>query len=425
MKFKILLLLLLFGWQINAQDCLPDWDYYAEVTIDNSSGNDLSDYQVRLEVNTGMLVTDSKLESSGDDLRFTDEDCNLLHFWMDSLATNEQNVIWVKIPEIAAASSQTIRMYYGNSDAEGYANADSTFIFYDDFESGTVDPAKWDPVGGYATLEVVDGVLHYASDGENPGPRFKFVRTAMSFEGPVLFDFAAEITNSNGFGFSSADVPIERILFRQAGFGFDTLNQVALMLDTVSNGFQVEGFYPLIRYPRFEMQDATIAAGINNDTMLQCNYFSNNSISSASTETYILDNITMSGFHFIVSSFLSAQTVYLDYLRVRGVASNPPATSIGSEMDNTTPTGTAQALMPKELKVYPNPVQDVLYLENAGDQPFQIQLLNNLGQSVISAPLWLSPKGSQSIPVQKLTPGLYLLQLQTNEQIYAQKIMIK
>jgi len=97
--------------------------------------------------------------------------------------------------------------------------------------------------------------------GSVSGGRFKFVRTAATFQEPVIFEFVVKINNSNGFGFSSADVDLDRILFRQAGFGFDTLNQVAFIPDTISNGFQVEGMYPLIRFTRYRAANA-FAGGV-------------------------------------------------------------------------------------------------------------------------------------------------------------------
>ncbi|MCB0641932.1 MAG: DUF2341 domain-containing protein [Phaeodactylibacter sp.] len=422
MRIFLLLNLLLLSTFSFGQDCLPGWDFYRDITIDNSAGGNQTDFQVRLVVNTGFLVGEGKLKADGSDLRFTDTDCNLISYFMDSSATNTNNVIWVKLPSIPAGGSVTIRAYYGNPDAEPAASGDDTFVFFDDFESGEVDLSKWEPVGGYATLAIVDGILRYASDGMNPGPRFKFVRTAMSFSEPMIFDFAAEISNSNGFGFSSADVDIDRILFRQSVFGFDTLNQVALMQDTLSNGFQVEGMFPFIRYPRNVMQDATILAGINNSNHLQINDFENLSINSASASTYELISPEMTGFHFILSSFLSAHTIYLDYLRVRKPAANPPTGTIGDEVGNI--SSTKELAGQGYFELFPNPAKGQVTLENHWTDKVAVQVYDALGQGVLRQDL---QPGAATLSLSGLAKGLYTMAirtLDTGDLIYVDQLII-
>ena len=425
MKPFFALMLSLFCLPLFSQDCLLDWGYFQEVAIDNSAGGTLTDYQVRLEINTGDLVTAGKLNADGSDLRFTDTDCNLLHFWADSTASNTANVIWVKMPELPMGST-TIRMYYGNTDAAPYANADSTFIFYDDFESGVVDFNKWEPVGSYATLEIVDGVLNYASDGMNPGPRFKFVRTAMDFTENTVFDIRAEVTNSNGFGFSSGDVDIERILFRQSVFGFDTLNQVALMLDTFNNGFQVEGMYPLIRWERFEMTNGTLVAGINGSDQLNVSYFGNNDNGSVSTDEYTLEEINMTSFHFIISSFLQAQTVYLDYIRVRKPADVEPTGTPGMEMENADPMSTLSLLPEGSFKVYPVPSSGLINIrqEVAGQYSFIVSDI--LGQPVMQPQKMNTGQGIQTINLSELPQGIYWMTIYHPDGylVYREEILI-
>ena len=227
MKTQITILLLLITQTLTAQNCLPGWSHFRPISIYQPTGDSLSDCQVHFTLNTGALVSAGKLQASGADLRITDSNCNLLPYFMDSLATDTANVIWVRVPQIPAGDTVALQLYYGHAAAEAFANGDSTFVFFDDFSADSVNPAKWEPIGGYTQLEVADGVLNYSSNGSNPGPRFKFARTKMQFSEAMHFDFNAKVSNSNGFGFSSGDSTIHRILFRQSGFGFDTLNQVS------------------------------------------------------------------------------------------------------------------------------------------------------------------------------------------------------
>lgn len=58
------------------------------------------------------------------------------------------------------------------------------------------------------------------------------------------------------------------------------------------------------------------------------------------------------------------------------------------------------------LKVYPNPVEDVIYLQNAPEIPFKISIYRISGSLVYTTEL---SSGSKSINVGYLSSGLYLL----------------
>lgn len=426
MKKLFTALSLLLAFQAIAQDCLPAWAYYQDVSVENSVATELTDFQVSVVINTAALVSAGKLNADGSDLRFTLEDCTLLPYFMDSLATSTNNMVWIKMPVLQASATTNIRMYYGNPDAAPYANGDETFEFFDDFSSGMVDPAKWEAVGLYNTLEVVDGVLNYASEGTNPGPRFKFVRTATTFSEPMIFEFAAEVSNSNGFGFSSADVALERILFRQAGFGFDTLNQVAFMEDTISNGYQVEGLFPFIRWPRNVMQDGIIAAGVNTDGKLQINQFDNVSNNSVSTDTYVLEEASMTGFHFILSSFINF-TVYLDYIRVRKPATEAPVLTPDEETNNPLFTSVRTLYPAGSIAISPNPSYGLLELSSEQALEGELLIFNALGQQVHTQQITLLEQDRVELNVSQLQAGVYtvaVLQPGGSGLAYSERLVI-
>lgn len=59
-----------------------------------------------------------------------------LSFIQNGLTTRIQKaIVWVKIPEIPASSTQTIYMYYGNPEASSLSNGEMTFDFFDDFNT--------------------------------------------------------------------------------------------------------------------------------------------------------------------------------------------------------------------------------------------------------------------------------------------------
>ena len=132
------------------------WKYYEEITIKENSGNNLTDYQVRILLNSTNFDF-SKAKLDGPDIRFTDSNNNILPYWVEKWDyTNETASIWVKVPYIPADGEAKIKMYYGNPNAESKSNFEGTFIDPNaDFEmdpSGTAkgNISKWSFRYGYS-----------------------------------------------------------------------------------------------------------------------------------------------------------------------------------------------------------------------------------------------------------------------------------
>lgn len=424
MKHLLTIVLLVLTSSLFAQTCLPGWTYYRPISVNNPSADALSDCQVSFVLNTGELVSAGKLAANGADLRITDAACNVLPYFMDSLATDTANVIWVRVPAVSATDTLELQLYYGNALADSVANGDSTFIFFDDFAADTVNPAKWENVGGFTTFEPVAGVLNYSSNGMNPGPRFKFARTTMEFDEAVDFDFRARVSNSNGIGFSSGDSAIHRILFRQSSFGFDTLNQVALMLDTLSNGVQVEGLYPLIRFPRNEFKAGNIRTGIQ-DSLLTFTHFANLNDNSSTDSIYQLTQIKMNSFHFIVSSFLGSQTIFLDYLRVRKPIPDTVNVSVGIE-EMLIASSLEDEVFSLQLTLSPNPASHQVQIEGLPTGTFHTSLINLQGQVINQQKLASVSGQTAPLALPAIPAGLYWISIQERSQrVYSQSILIQ
>ncbi len=75
------------------------------------------------------------------------------------------------------------------------------------------------------------------------------------------------------------------------------------------------------------------------------------------------------------------------------------------------------------LKIYPNPGKDVVYIEMDGDVYSQLeyQVYNNHGKIVISG--MLSAKNTNSIDIQKLEQGFYIVQVQSKGNVYSGKFI--
>ena len=117
---------------------LSGWNYRRPITINEQSGNTLTNYSVLIEYDFSTLISEGKINSDLSDLRFTDEGGNLLPYFIFSRIDNLTK-IYVKIPDIPASGNTTIYMYYGNpsTTSPGYS-PDEVVIWYDDFEDGVV-----------------------------------------------------------------------------------------------------------------------------------------------------------------------------------------------------------------------------------------------------------------------------------------------
>ncbi|MBR9861378.1 DUF2341 domain-containing protein [bacterium] len=405
MKPVYTLLFFIISTSVFAQDCLP-WEHYRVITVRNESNTNLSNHQTKILLDTKSWADSGKTQVNGNDIRFFSAGCTPVHFWSDSIGRNDQTEIWLKIPNLPAKSSVNIQVYYGDTAATQGINGDSTFIFFDDFNASSVDLNKWETVGGYSRFDIEDSTLHYASTSMNPGPRFKFMRSKLSFTEQVMIDIVADRSNSDGWGFSSADSTLERILFRSSAFGVDTLAQVAFMDDTTNNGVQVEGEYPRLGFTQNTLYHASLTAEVNDVDHLLVSRFANTSLGTENTNDYELMNAEMSGFHFILSTF-GPSPIRLGLIYVRQPESDSLVVSLGEEKDieNTTSINVVES---SAVKVYPNPVANTLFIEGRDLRSSNLEVHTIDGKTVIRDEL---VNGSGNVDVSMLESGIYIITL--------------
>lgn len=135
---------------------ISQWMYRIPITITEQSGNDLTDYQVLVNINTLSLINAGKMKSDGGDIRFFDSDgVTSLSYWIESGLGTSTTRIWVKIPSIPADGQKTIYMLYGNQQASSRSDATSVFDFYGDFDDA--DISNWYSVYATITATVFNG----------------------------------------------------------------------------------------------------------------------------------------------------------------------------------------------------------------------------------------------------------------------------
>jgi hypothetical protein len=189
------------GWWNSA------WLYRMPIAITENSGNDLTDYQILLTVNTASLITAGKMRSDCGDIRFAD-DGTLRSYWLESGCNTAATKIWVKVPSIPASSTVAIYMYYGNPSATSVSSGDSTFEFFDDastnksssytfvdiYNAGNTGSLAYDGTNDYYTI------THTANDEEFLRINSLGTRTNLWLRGQFWIQTSGGASN-NQFGF--------------------------------------------------------------------------------------------------------------------------------------------------------------------------------------------------------------------------------
>ena len=143
---------------VSFYDGYEKWQYKRPININENSGSDLSNYQVKVVVNTSTLIDEGKMNSDCSDIRFTDSDGSTqLDYWIEGGCNTGSTEIWIKVPLIPASSTKTIYMYYGDPTASSESNSDSVL---NDLTSIPTDDAL---------IDGRDGPDNNNGDGEKMG----------------------------------------------------------------------------------------------------------------------------------------------------------------------------------------------------------------------------------------------------------------
>ena len=154
---------------------LSGWNYRKSHAITGSAGAGTG-YQVRVVAHksTGIdsgadVYLGTNVRDDFGDVRFTASDgTTLLNYWIEtgSLTSGSQAIFWVKVAA-DLGSSQTIYIYYGNSEVTTTSNGANTFVLFDDFTGSSLDGAKWTKRNG-GTPSFASGLMTVSANTADP-----------------------------------------------------------------------------------------------------------------------------------------------------------------------------------------------------------------------------------------------------------------
>ncbi|RLF82401.1 hypothetical protein DRN38_00075 [Thermococci archaeon] len=189
------------------------------ILITEQSGSDLTDYEVRIMLDSGWDGWD-KVSPDGNDIFVTDENGKPLYYWIEKIdKDNKSGVIWCKVPSIPANGQVKIYLYYGGINPYvNYRDGSKVFKFFDDIETWT----GWEKVGDGDVTQTTEQVYHGAyslkkiSNCDPHGGRkslgftldrnywiVEFFRRRNSGEGTDCYADRTGVEDANGNGYSA------------------------------------------------------------------------------------------------------------------------------------------------------------------------------------------------------------------------------
>lgn len=108
------------------------WTQASPFNITESSGATLTDYQIRLVLDTASMVTAGQLQADAADLRFgtAASGGTLMDYYIERGVNTASTVVWVKVPTIPALATTAFFIFSGNPAATS-ASTVNTFDYTD------------------------------------------------------------------------------------------------------------------------------------------------------------------------------------------------------------------------------------------------------------------------------------------------------
>jgi hypothetical protein len=184
---------------------LSDYSNMKTQTLHGSPDGTLTDYQVKFIIHRGAgkdngqdVYLNGRSQSWPDDIRFANGKGDVLSYWTESYDSNSA-IVWVNVDSIPGSpGTALIKLYYGKPGDESASNGDGTFILFDDFNDGSIDPNKWVKVLGDHTADVYErnGRLELKS-GSTPEISRPFLCSENVYDGKYIIDVDARYLGEN------------------------------------------------------------------------------------------------------------------------------------------------------------------------------------------------------------------------------------
>ncbi len=194
------------------------WLYRKPYNINNTADQELSNFQVKIELDSGSVGPGFNWTRDRNATRFTIYEPEIdneteLNYWIEDWNSGGENAtIWVNVTEIPASSKDIgmgngvarIYHYYGNSGAEPESKGEATMELFDNFSDSSIDSSKWTTNAGSQAVET-GGNLELTGGWNSDGTYFA---TQENFSAPKVAGIRARNPDSGdgdfGTGFAGS-----------------------------------------------------------------------------------------------------------------------------------------------------------------------------------------------------------------------------
>lgn len=247
---------------------------------------------------------------------------------------------------------------------------------------------------------------------------FPFKSNRYSFIGCLILFFIMFFSNVNG---QDEDILLtswflESLIINEEEFPFlpnNEINSIVLFFDFLS-----------------EEEPITYSSSVCYDLYGTANFFQTNDgsfvqLNNLSLEPYIEcqleENLTYDALYFDFLLNLNDITYAYDIIVNTNFSTLILTSSTGNKAIYNTTNLAVQDFLKPTFTVYPNPVKDILHIENPADIPLlEIVIYNSLGKQLINI-----PEPTDTIDMSNLSKGIYFITLRTSTTITNKKIIVR
>ena len=323
-----------------------DWQYRKEITITEQSGNTLTNYQVKLTIDTASLISEGKMNSDCSDIRFTDENDNPLPYWIESGCNSANTVVWVKVPNIPANGETTIYMYYGNPSATSESNGDNVFEFFDDFDGTSLNTDVWEIYSG-SSVTVENGYVEIGS--ADVSYDYNQIRTKTTYTSGKVFIARIYVDNNAFYDVLRPEIDwINYGTHTYVGVTLSDSNENARTENALSGTASIQTIGSLPEGSWYNIELKWWPDG------------SSTGIVEGIGQSSVTDVKVTNSLHIALGHHESGSAMKVDYVGVAKLTSPEPTYSIGTEETNGGETNQAPKITiysPQNITYYTNDIQ--------------------------------------------------------------------
>lgn len=313
----------------HAQPCLTGWRYRVPVAINNLAGAAQSQYQAKLITATQTLVANGKMNIDGSDIRFLTRTGSVLPYWIENGTMNSNNsIFWIRLPSIAAATTDTIFLFYGNNAAAAASNGVATFDFFDDFDGSNFDTAKWTSCTG-GNIAVSNSRATFTSTSNTLTGKAILASNSTINTTATIEAYVSTLTGSGSFiGTYNASVGNKRgyTLYHQIVAATSSM-RMRLLNQADACGNQIDQTPSANTFPSVNNLGIWSISWLNTNNQLIDWIGSINHPEPQSDNTYTIG----ANRHIFLGNAEQAGAMSVDWIRARKYTATPPLLSIGLE----------------------------------------------------------------------------------------------